>query len=265
MCFEYDAIPPDLPVSLQSLPLNFSGAASGEDLVLTSADGTQFAAYISRAGSPTGAGMVILPDVRGLYRFYKELADRFATAGVQAIVIDYFGRTAGLAPRNEDFDFMAHTMQTRPETISQDVAAAVAYLRQLPSSAPRSIFTVGFCFGGSNSFSQAANHHGLSGVVGFYGNPVGSRFGAAPIERIAEFECPVLGLFGGADQGIPAEAVQTFDNALTEAGVEHELVIYPGAPHSFFDRRFDEYKEACDDAWIRMLGFISKYTVNISD
>jgi carboxymethylenebutenolidase len=262
MCFEYDATPPDLPASL---PLNFASAASGEDLVLTSADGTQFAAYISRAGSPTGAGIVILPDVRGLFRFYKELADRFALAGVQAVVIDYFGRTAGLTPRDEDFEFMPHVMQTRPETVAQDVAAAVTYLRQLPDQAPRNIFTVGFCFGGGNSFLQAANRHGLSGVIGFYGGPVTSRFGPAPIERISEFECPVLGLFGGADQGIPVEDVKKFDDALESGGIGHEIVIYPGAPHSFFDRRYDDFKEACDDAWTRMLTFIGRFTPKIRD
>src|SRR5215469_13853898 len=94
MCFEYDATPPDLPAHF---PFLFSGAVSGEDLVLTSADGTQFSAYLSRPGSPGGAGIVILPDVRGLFRFYKELADRFATAGIQAIAVDYFGRSAGLS------------------------------------------------------------------------------------------------------------------------------------------------------------------------
>src|SRR5215469_14209920 len=166
MCFKYDAVPPDLPASF---PLSFGSAASGEDLVLTSADGTQFSAYLSRPGSPSGAGIVILPDVRGLFRFYKELADRFAMAGVQAIVVDYFGRTAGVSERDEEFDFMSHVMQTRPETVAQDVAAAVAYLRQLPDQAPRNIFTVGFCFGGSNSFMQATSSHGLSGVIGFYG------------------------------------------------------------------------------------------------
>lgn len=257
MCFEYDAVPPDLPASF---PLSFGSAASGEDLVLTSADGTQFGAYLSRAGAPSGAGIVILPDVRGLFRFYKELADRFAMAGVQAIVVDYFGRTAGVSERDEEFDFMSHVMQTKPETVAQDVAAAVAYLRQLPDQAPRNIFTVGFCFGGGNSFLQAANHYGLSGVIGFYGPPVNSRWGVAPIQRIADFECPVLGLFGGADQGIPVEDVQQFDQALTAANLPHEIVVYPGAPHSFFDRRFDDFKEACDDAWTRVLTFISTYT-----
>ncbi len=75
----------------------------------------------------------------------------------------------------------------------------------------------------------------------------------------------MLGLFGGADQGIPVEDVKQFDDALTQAKVEHEIIIYPGAPHSFFDRKFEEYKDACDDAWTRMLAFITIHTPQIKD
>ncbi|MGH2514813.1 MAG: dienelactone hydrolase family protein [Ktedonobacterales bacterium] len=265
MCFSYDAMPPDLPPTLRaSLPPDVDetgGVADGERLVLTSQDGTRFSAYVARPEAPTGAAIVILPDVRGLFTFYEQLAQRFAVAGVQAIAIDYFGRTAGLAPRDEDFDFMSHVMRTNDRQISEDVGAAVAYLRSVPGAAIRAVFTVGFCFGGGNSFQQAANGHGLSGVIGFYGQAVKNRFGgAAPIDRVREFECPVLGLFGGADQGIPVEDVHRFDAALAEAGVEHEMVVYPGAPHSFFDRKFEEYQQECADSWNRMLTFISAYT-----
>jgi carboxymethylenebutenolidase len=69
--------------------------------------------------------------------------------------------------------------------------------------------------------------------------------------------CPVLGLFGGADQGIPPEDVEEFDRSLDVAGVPHEIVVYPGAPHSFFDRKYDEYAEACEDAWRRVLAFLA--------
>ena len=252
MCFEYDAQPPELPI--------LGSAASTEHLTLTSADGTKFAAYAARPGAPNGAGIVILPDVRGLFRFYEELADRFAAAGVEAIAIDYFGRTAGTGPRDESFDFMSHVAQTTPEQISQDVAAALAQLRQR-SPAPRAIFTVGFCFGGAQSFFQAANKHGLSGVIGFYGPPaVNRRGGPAPMDRLREFESPVLGLFGGADQGIPQEDVQKFNAALAQAGIDHEIVTYPGAPHSFFDRKQEEYQQESADAWQRMLAFIAKHT-----
>lgn len=254
MCYDLDARPP--------LPPVLGAAAGSHDLELTAQDGTQFAAYAARAGSPTGAGIVILPDVRGLHQFYKDLAVRFAEAGVDAVAIDYFGRTAGLTARHESFDYMPHVMQTKQEQIAADVAAAVAYLRTPEGGAPRAIFTVGFCFGGGNSWNQAAAGHGLAGVIGLYGRPVGpTRDGSpAPVDRVAEFRCPVVGLFGGADEGIPQSAVREFDEALTQAGVEHTLHTYPGAPHSFFDRRYEQYAAECTDAWQRMLSFMAAHT-----
>src|SRR5579859_5430013 len=136
MCFDLDAEPPVPPV--------LGTAADSIDLELTSRDGARFAAYATRAGIPTGAGIVILPDVRGLHQFYKDLAVRFAEAGVDATAIDYFGRTAGISARDESFDFMSHVAQTDLAAITADVAAAVAYLRSAAGGAPRAIFTVGF-------------------------------------------------------------------------------------------------------------------------
>src|SRR4051812_2459726 len=165
MCFPFDAIVPDLPEGFHAI----AGGAAGERLTLTSADGTPFSAYLARADAPTG--VVVLPDVRGLFRFYEQLAERFAAAGHPAIAIDYFGRTAGLGPRDEAFEYMPHVTQTTPETVAQDVAAALAFLQE-QTGVERAI-TVGFCFGGAQSFMQAAEGHtGLAGVVGFYGSLV---------------------------------------------------------------------------------------------
>ncbi|MBF6590652.1 MAG: dienelactone hydrolase family protein [Ktedonobacterales bacterium] len=256
MCFDVNAEPPMPPIS--------GGEVRGEELVLTSMDGTKFSAFAAHGVSeliPSRSGIVILPDVRGLYRFYRDLALRFASAGIEAVAIDYFGRTAGLTPREDDFDFWPHVQQTQPETVAADVASAVAYLRQTPSASQRAIFTVGFCFGGGNSFLQAANRLGLAGVIGFYGSPRARQEGAkGPIDHVSEFACPVLGLFGGADQGIPVDSVHEFDAALAAAGVAHEIVIYPDAPHSFFDRKQEEYTKESTDAWQRMLDFIQRYT-----
>jgi carboxymethylenebutenolidase len=120
------------------------------------------------------------------------------------------------------------------------------------------VFSVGFCFGGRNSFNQAARGHGLAGVIGFYGFPQqrGPDDTDAPVVLAARFECPVLGLFGGADKGIPTEGVHDFREALEKAGVPNEIVVYDGAPHSFFDRSFEQHREACDDAWRRILRFV---------
>jgi carboxymethylenebutenolidase len=205
-------------------------------------------------------GVVILPDVRGLYHFYEELALRFAERGYAAIAIDYFGRTAGVAKRDSDFQAMEHTMQTTPEGVAADIAAAVAYLRSPAGGSRSAIFTVGFCFGGANSWLAAAGGHGLAGAVGFYGMP-GERAGrpgpTAAAERMA---APILALQGGADDHIPAEVNEAFDAALTAAGVEHEVVTLADAPHSFFDRHFEQFQAQSDDAWTRTLAFIDAHS-----
>ena len=216
------------------------------------------AAYAARAESPTGAGMVILPDVRGLHPFFEELALRFAEAGVDAIAIDYFSRTAGTGPRPADFDHQAHVPLTRPETLNADAAAAAAYLRSPEGGAVQRLYTVGFCLGGRLSYLQAASGIDPTGVIGFYGWPVGTnRTGLpAPADEAPRFTCPVLELWGGADQGISPDVVATFNEALDRAGVTHTSVVYPGAPHSFFDRTSSEHADASADAWRQVLTFM---------
>lgn len=248
MCFDADSHPPIEPVA---------GAATDHHrTTLTASDGNEFAIYEAFAGEGGATGVVILPDVRGLYRFYEELAVRLAEAGHDAIAIDYFGRTAGIGDRSDQFPYQEHVPQVTHAGMTADVAAAVARLRE--TNPERRIFTLGFCFGGSSAWQQAAYGHRLAGAIGFYGRPDGQRPQGAktPIELAPEMASPILALMGGADPGIPAETVAVFDEALTAAGVEHEIVTYEGAPHSFFDRKYDDFADESADAWTRVLEFI---------
>jgi carboxymethylenebutenolidase len=255
MCFEWDATPPDVPADL--LPARAAGAAAAELLELESDDGTHFSAAIAGAADPRGPAVVIYPDVRGLYRFYIELAERFAGAGHHAVAIDYFGRTAGLGPREEDFDYMPHVPETRSEQIQMDTAAAIATLAE--RTGERRVVTVGFCFGGGESFLATTNNSlALTGAVGFYAGLDRTKWGLeSPLDRAVYMHGPLLGLFGGADQGIPPALLDDFKHRLDEAGVENDIHVYPGAPHSFFDRKQDEYAEASEDAWRRVLAFLA--------
>jgi carboxymethylenebutenolidase len=252
MCYDDNARPP--------LPPSEAGAAHGEDIVLEAADGNRFAAYAAQPGKPTAAQILIYPDVRGLHQFYKELALRFAEIGITAVAIDYFGRTAGISSRDDSFEPMPHAQQIRLETFFADVAAALAYLRS-GEEARRSTFTVGFCMGGTLSFLSGTQDFGCAGVIGFYAGMTRDFGGRGTLlEQAHKIRYPALGLFGGADQAIPVSAVQRFDEVLDEAGVEHEIVIYPGAPHSFFDRRAVEFADASTDAWQHVLSFIAAHT-----
>jgi carboxymethylenebutenolidase len=249
MCFDLDSQPP--------IPVIAGAAVSHSDLELDAADGNRLAAFLAEPDDGKGIGVVILPDIRGLYRFYEELALRFAERGYHAVAIDYFGRTAGAEKRGEDFEYMPHVEQTTHHGVQSDVGAAVEQLRD----SCHSIFTVGFCFGGRQSWLAAASRHGLKGAIGFYGRPLEGRpaDGPNPVEAASKMKAPILGLMGGADEGIPTSAVAAFDEALTAAKVEHELVTYDGAPHSFFDRKFEEYADDSEDAWRRTLEFIERF------
>jgi carboxymethylenebutenolidase len=249
VCFELDSLPP--------IPVIRGAAVSHEDLVLDAEDGNRFAAFVAKPDEPTTAGVVILPDVRGLYRFYEELALRFAERGILAVAIDYFGRTAGIGKRGDDFDYMAHVEQTTPDGVQADVRAAAEYVR---SQGGRAVFTVGFCFGGRNSWLSAAGGHGLVGAIGFYGRPGHGRDGSpGPAQRAAELEAPILALQAGADENITAEDNAAFEEALRDAGVDYQLVTYEGAPHSFFDRRQEDFADASADAWTKVLAFIEAH------
>jgi carboxymethylenebutenolidase len=249
MCFELDSLPP--------VPALSGAAVSHEDLVLEAEDGNRFAAFAAVPEQSGGPGVVVLPDVRGLYRFYEELALRFGERGIHAVAIDYFGRTAGVGKRGDDFPYMEHVAQTMPEGIQADVRAAVEHLR----STTRAIFTVGFCFGGRHSWLAAAGGHGLAGAVGFYGRPgLGNDGSPGPIQRARELEAPILALQAGADQNITAADNAAFEQALAAAGVEHELVTYESAPHSFFDRRQEDFADASADAWRRVIAFIERHS-----
>jgi carboxymethylenebutenolidase len=247
MCYDDDSSPPIEPID--------GGVADRRDLVLNAEDGNQFAAFAATSTDGRGPGVVILPDVRGLHHFYEHLALRFAEHGYDAVAIDYFGRTAGVGKRRDAFPYAEHVPLTTIEGVSADTSAAVAHLRE--GDPERAVFTVGFCFGGSSSWHQAAAGHGLAGAIGFYGNPKRPPLG--PIERVTGYECPILALMAGEDPGIPVEVVEEFRQALESASVEHEVVVYPGAPHSFFDRKQEEFADDSADAWRRVLRFIADH------
>jgi carboxymethylenebutenolidase len=247
MCYDDQARPPQPPGE--------AGAARGERVELTAADGNRFEVFRAMPAGRPAAQVLILPDVRGLHQFYKELALRFAEVGLAASAMDYFGRTAGIGPRDESFEYMPHVGQLTLAGVYGDAAATLDDLRAQAGAG--TAVSVGFCLGGTLSLLAGAEPLDLAGVVGFYAGMSRSLDGRGTLlERAHEIRRPALGLFGGADSGIPAEKVEAFDQALDATGVEHEIVIYPGAPHSFFDRRQEEYAAASADAWGRVLGFI---------
>jgi carboxymethylenebutenolidase len=247
MCFDRVALPPD--------PARTGMLAGSEATVLVADDGNRLAATLARTREPASAGVVIIPDVRGLHRYYERLAEHLADAGGHAIAIDPYGRTAGAEHRGDDFDYGPHRAAASDEGVRADVRTAAETLR---GSGATRVLSMGFCFGGRASLMQASQQ-GIDGVIAFYGPPTQRQEGGrSPLDEAQGglVRAPVLGLYGGADRGIPVADVEAYGQALDDAGVEHRIVVYPDAPHSFFDRTMSEHAEICRDAWAGVLGFI---------
>src|SRR4051812_32773263 len=194
MCHDHESRPPAPPRS--------GDVAERGVLTLTAADGTEFSAAYAAPAEPPRAGVVILPDIRGLHPYYVALAERFAQAGLAAVAVDYFGRTAGLCgedgTRGEDFDWQPHIPQTTAAGIDADIVAAVEYLRSR-TVAGLPVITVGFCFGGSHSWRQSGGDLDLAGCAGFYGRP--SMVG----DVATRAHLPTVMLIAGADKATPVE------------------------------------------------------------
>jgi carboxymethylenebutenolidase len=246
VCHDHDSRPP--------APPRTGDVSERAVLTLTSADGTEFSAAYAAPAREARGGVVVLPDIRGLHPYYVALAERFAETGAATVAIDWFGRTAGVCEsgtRPEDFEWQTHIPQTTPDGIDADITAAIAYLRSRDGG-DLPVVTVGFCFGGSHSWRQAGGSLDLAGCAGFYGKPsmVGAAAGRAHL--------PTVMVIAGADAATPVADQLRLADTMRTAGAEVDAVVYDGAPHSFFDRAFGEWAEACRDAWEHVLALTDR-------
>ena len=202
--------------------------------------------------------------MRGLHPYYEELALRFAERGIDALAIDWFGRTAGPEPRGDDFDHMPEVAQTTWAGISADIVAAVEEIaspdedrpRPAPSSRSASAWAAGCrswprpwaCLGRRDGHVRDAQRR------------MAQRRPGAARPRVASSGRRSSGCSAAPTRPSSADAVAAFDAALSAAGVDHRLVTYPGAPHSFFDRKAAEYADASAAAWSEVLAFIAART-----
>jgi carboxymethylenebutenolidase len=241
MCFTSDQHPPEPPKS--------SEVGDHGPLVLTAGDGNLLSAFEAVPVTRRGASLVLLPDIRGMHAFYTDLALSFAMAGIDTVAVDPFGRSAGLTARDDSFEYMPHAQALTPQNVLADAHAAAARLRER-SSDP--VFTLGFCMFGGQSWRLAATDLHPAGSIGFYGRP------STVEDVVGDLSAPILILAAGDDKATSSEENANFVRSLNEAGKVHDYVVYEGAPHSFFDRGFEQWQAECADSWVRMLGFIDR-------
>lgn len=218
-------------------------------------DGAQVRASYASANSAAWAGVVILPDARGLHSYYQLLAEEFASCGLSAVAIDYYARVLGPTDslRPDDFPWQDHLPRVEMTHVDLDIEAATVYLRETRSGA-LPIFVVGFCFGGSQAWRAAASSLELSGCVGFYGRPERVGVAADHVYR------PVLMLIAGADDQTPVDEQLALARRMCSAGAEVDIEVFHGAPHSFFDGAAGDWEAECQVAWQAVLNFMERHS-----
>jgi carboxymethylenebutenolidase len=229
-----------------------------------SVGGLTIPAYDAR---PEGPGrypiVVVVSGFTGNSPQNKDVVRRFAHAGYYAIAPELYSREGGMQGKNFQEMGQIASKVTRTQYLG-DIRAAADYARQQPWARPDRLGVTGFCGGGALTLHFTAEYPGVTAAVAWYGH-VKRTFSDAPgVDAFILAPCihaPVLGLYGEADSGIPADDVRHFEAALKKSNPSVEFVLYPGAPHAFFsDDRPQVYrKDAAEDAWRRCLAFFDKY------
>jgi carboxymethylenebutenolidase len=210
--------------------------------------GQDVRAYVTK---PEGEGpfptVIMIHEFFGLNESIVSKADLLADEGYLVVAPDTFrGSTTSWIPRA-----IYQVITSKPEAINADLDSVYAWLESQPEVDVDRIATAGFCYGGRASLAYSLHNPKLAATVIFYGSP---ETDPAILKTLPG---PVLGIFGSADQSIPVEEVESFDAALTQAGVPHEIKIYDGQPHAFVrDAAGIKSGGAQGEAWTQLLAFL---------
>ncbi|MBS0249915.1 MAG: dienelactone hydrolase family protein [Proteobacteria bacterium] len=253
------------PVSAESIITDAKGLDAGAVEIGTS-DGTMPAYFAKPASVKNPPVILVAMEVFGLHEYIKDVVRRLAKLGAFAIAPDYYFRLGDLA-KISDIQTLIPLVNSKPDAqLISDLDATVSWAKSQGGDTSR-LGIVGFCRGGRTVWVYCATNPNVKAGVAFYGSLVDPAAQKAiwpksPIELASEMKAPVLGLYGGADQGIPAEQVETMKAALAVAGKMAEFKIYPGAPHGFHaDYRPSYTPAAAEDAWKQMMSWFKRWAV----
>lgn len=252
------------PVLAQAIRTDTQGLVAGT-VNVAGADGTPipvYEAYPAQAGEfPV---VLVISEIWGLHEYIRDVARRFAKEGYYAVAPELFSREGGLAQETSMDRIRGVVFGAPLKRLVGDMTAAVEYARKQPAARSDRLGVTGFCWGGQMALTFPAFYKDTSAAVAWYGPPARAQRDEprpiAPLDVAAEIPCPVLLLYGGADQGIPVADVDRMEAALRAAGRTVEKVIYPEAPHAFHADYRPSYREAtAKDAWARCLGWFQRY------
>jgi len=215
------------------------------------------------AGGERRPGLLLIQEIFGVNPHIQDVAQRFAAMGYVVAAPDILYRTGHWQAYGYDQTAAVRPFFTslQPEQVVGDLRAALDFLVAQPDVDPDRLGVVGYCFGGRMSLLAAERfNHQLKAAAVYYGGGIVAENPAAPIHHVGDIRCPVVAFFGALDQNIPREHVETLEQVLGAAGVQHEVFYYPQAQHGFFcDARASYNPQAAQDAWHRTLWFFASH------
>ena len=252
-----------LPVVAQTtIKTDTSGLVAGE--VTSPVGDFKMPAYrAAPAGKANAPVVLVVSEIFGVHEHIADVARRFAKAGYFAVAPELFVRQGDAGSYGEISKLIAEVVSKVPDAqVMGDLDATTAWAKAQGADAAKLAIT-GFCWGGRITWLYSAHSPSLKAGVAWYGRLVGAGNALQPthpVELTGKLNGPVLGLYGGADSGIPLDSVDKMKAALatgSAAARKSEFVVYPEAPHAFHaDYRPSYRKEAADDGWKRCLAWL---------
>jgi carboxymethylenebutenolidase len=237
------------------------GLVAGEVKVPV-ADG-EMVAYRAMPEGKTGVPVVlVVSEIFGVHEYIADVCRRLAKEGYLAIAPELFARYGDPRKYSSVADIYAAVVaKVSDADVMKDLDACVAWANRNSGDLTRLAIT-GFCWGGRQTWLYAAHNPALKAGVAWYGRidgEINDRTPKYPLDLADQVKAPVLGLYGGADQGIPMDDVQSMKDALAKAGSRSQIHVYPDAPHAFHaDYRPTYRKEPAEDGWRRLLEWLRK-------
>jgi carboxymethylenebutenolidase len=252
------------PVSAETITTDAAGLEAGEFRIPT-IDG-EIPAYRAQpaSGGPFPV-ILVVQEIFGVHEHIKDICRRLAKLGYLAVAPELFFRQGDVSKITDFKEIIGKVVAKVPDAqVLQDLDATAAWASKSGGD-PKKLAITGFCWGGRIVWLYAAHNPDLKAGVAWYGrltSPKTELQPAHPLDVAARLKAPVLGLYGGADAGIPNETVEQMQAALTEAGSKSEIVLYPDTPHAFFaDYRPSYRREQAEDGWKRLLDWFKKHVV----
>ena len=251
------------PIQAQTvIQTDAQGLEAGE-VRIPVGDGTIAAYRALPAGGRNLPTVILIHEIWSVHEYFKDLCRRLAKLGYLALAPDLFGRQGDVS--GADMDAVRAIVATVPDAqVLSDLDSAVAWALSHGGN-PEKLGVTGFCWGGRITWLYAAHNPKVKAGVAWYGplaKPATPLQPKHPVDIAAQLEVPVLGLYAGADAGIPSDTVERMQAALRASGKPSRIHLYPDTPHAFHaDYRPSYRQEAADDGWKRMLEWFRQHGV----